>query len=108
MKCPKCETGVLKPVRVNSVEVDQCSACRGVWFDEPELSVLLGCEKRELKVLSGRQNERLDHKHGDCPRDSTRLTRMCSSLNPDVVVDVCPTCHGIWLDGGELQKLVSE
>jgi Zn-finger nucleic acid-binding protein len=23
----------------------------------------------------------------------------------DVIIDVCPSCHGVWLDPGELEKL---
>ena len=106
MNCPKCETGVLNAVKVRSVEVDQCSACGGVWFDESELTAMLDCAKRDLKALAGKENERLNHKHGDCPRDGVKLTRMYSVPNQEVIVDVCPECHGIWLDGGELAKLV--
>ncbi len=24
-----------------------------------------------------------------------------------VLLDVCPRCHGVWLDGGELEKVIS-
>lgn len=38
-----------------------------------------------------------------CPRDHTELT-------PDALkgisIDKCPTCDGIWLDGGELERIV--
>ncbi|MHB8086447.1 MAG: zf-TFIIB domain-containing protein, partial [Dehalococcoidia bacterium] len=27
---------------------------------------------------------------------------------PDVLVDQCPLGHGMWFDGGELQKVLSE
>jgi hypothetical protein len=38
-----------------------------------------------------------------CLRDGTELTeRVYGHLR----IDVCPTCHGVWLDAGELELLV--
>ncbi len=38
-----------------------------------------------------------------CPVDSTQLRRIERS---GVSVDACPSCRGIWLDRGELEKIV--
>jgi uncharacterized protein len=38
-----------------------------------------------------------------CPVDSTQLRRIERS---GVHVDACPSCRGIWLDRGELDKIV--
>ena len=38
-----------------------------------------------------------------CPTDGTELRRLERS---GVHVDACPTCRGIWLDRGELDKIV--
>jgi hypothetical protein len=38
-----------------------------------------------------------------CPVDSTELRRIDRS---GVHVDACPTCRGLWLDRGELDKIV--
>ncbi len=45
-------------------------------------------------------------KRGQCPRDATELLRVYSSFSKSVVVDSCPQCHGIWLDGGEFEELI--
>ena len=39
-----------------------------------------------------------------CPVDSTELRRIERS---GVHVDACPSCRGIWLDRGELDKIVA-
>jgi uncharacterized protein len=39
-----------------------------------------------------------------CPVDSTELRHIERS---GVSVDACPTCRGIWLDRGELDKIVA-
>ena len=44
-----------------------------------------------------------------CPKDQTSLrNRERETGAGDVVVmDVCPTCGGIWLDKGELERLTA-
>lgn len=34
--------------------------------------------------------------------------RMREVQKDDVMIDVCPNCKGVWLDRGELEKLMSE
>ena len=38
-----------------------------------------------------------------CPVDQTQLT---ISERQGVEIDFCPTCRGVWLDRGELDKLI--
>ena len=39
-----------------------------------------------------------------CPRDGAELVEV---ERDGVMIDACPTCRGIWLDRGELEKLVA-
>jgi Zn-finger nucleic acid-binding protein len=39
-----------------------------------------------------------------CPRDGARLVEV---ERDGVMIDACPTCRGIWLDRGELEKLIA-
>ena len=39
-----------------------------------------------------------------CPVDQSELRR---STRQGIEIDRCPTCHGIWLDRGELEKIVA-
>lgn len=42
----------------------------------------------------------------NCPKDQTALRERERDTGGELVVmDVCPTCGGIWLDKGELEKL---
>ncbi|HEX7022100.1 MAG TPA: zf-TFIIB domain-containing protein [Trueperaceae bacterium] len=38
-----------------------------------------------------------------CPNDQTPMTELQRN---GVVVDMCPNCRGVWLDRGELEKLL--
>ena len=44
---------------------------------------------------------------GVCPRDGSRLLRVVSAHNRAIILDTCPTCQGLWLDGGELAGLMA-
>ncbi len=40
-----------------------------------------------------------------CPNDGARLVEIERS---EVLVDACPECRGIWLDRGELDKILAK
>jgi hypothetical protein len=108
MKCPKCKTESFAAFSVQEVEVDRCSSCNGIWFDAQELVQLLTEDARQLTLLrEGEKKAELDAKRGNCPHDNSPLLRVYSSINRSVIVDACPQCRGIWLDGGEFEKLLS-
>lgn len=108
MQCPKCNTRALDAARVRGVEVDQCPECRGIWFDEAELANLLEARPADLKPLArGRSGGEANQRKGRCPRDGRALMRVRSTRNARLVVDVCPECQGLWLDGGEFIDLLA-
>lgn len=41
MKCPKCEIVELTMADRSGVEIDYCTACRGVWLDRGELDKII-------------------------------------------------------------------
>lgn len=41
MRCPKCPEAVLVMTERQSVEIDYCPLCRGVWLDRGELDKLV-------------------------------------------------------------------
>ena len=40
-----------------------------------------------------------------CPRDGAELVEVERN---GVMIDACPACRGIWLDRGELEKLIAQ
>jgi|SaaInlV_125m_DNA_1040241.scaffolds.fasta_scaffold90125_1 Zn-finger nucleic acid-binding protein len=106
MKCPKCKQIELKSYVINEIEVDQCPTCRGIWFDEQELPALLTHSSKDFKSLAqGKERSDLDKISGQCPVDDSDLMRVFSQPDRNVVIDRCPKCLGVWLDGGELKRL---
>jgi Zn-finger nucleic acid-binding protein len=106
VKCPKCATDTLVDFKVDDVVVNRCSSCDGIWFDADELSQLLAEDARQVTQLRrGSLREELAGKKGVCPREGGELLRVYSAVNRSVIIDACPDCRGIWLDGGEFEKL---
>jgi len=106
MKCPKCKTETMAVFKVHGVAVDRCSSCDGIWFDADELGELLAEDAQAVAALRrGGTHEELDGKRGNCPRDGGGLLRVYSAVDRTVIIDACPDCRGIWLDGGEFEKL---
>ena len=96
---------------IGTVVIDHCAACAGIWFDEGELQQgLAQGGKRELKQLSKSTAAVPDHDVtvGSCPRCSQHpaMTRTPSPTNPDLHVDTCLECGGVWYDGGEVDQLL--
>jgi len=101
MQCPKCHADELVQARSKhtGVTVDHCPQCKGMWCDRGELERMLDVVVSDLEVP---RNAELSTKK--CPKCARRL-RALPYRSTLVTVDTCLNCTGIWLDGGELQKL---
>ena len=104
-KCPKCMLPLSEVVMAGQ-RVDRCDTCAGVFFDVGELDAILTLIARFNAVTLNepdiplpdfeRQREVL------CPHDGAAMEP--SEAGP-VIIDTCPSCRGIWLDGGEITAL---
>jgi Zn-finger nucleic acid-binding protein len=112
MFCPNEKTE-LQQVKAEScygqtVILDQCPKCGGIWFDNLELYSPKQGEAEKIELLdvpnllstSVIQNNSLL-----CPRDSTNLVGLNDPFFPkDLVLARCQTCNGFWLNRGEFSK----
>lgn len=106
IECPKCAV-LLQSKILETIPVDQCPTCQGIWFDEQELqAVLTNSHDLRGRKHGSSPDPSLNQKHGTCPRDSSDMLRAFSTTDARVVLDVCPNCGGLWLDGGELDRLI--
>lgn len=102
MNCPKC-VSPLSEIAIENVCLDFCPGCKGIWFDKDEVAFVT-----ELKNdLPNPQAERTVGRPTGfpCPRCEAKLEELKFVPLLDLLVDRCPTCHGIWLDNGELHKV---
>jgi hypothetical protein len=74
---------------------ERCVRC-GATRTKKEFEGLPTCEPCELKIKSEREEKR------PCPMCQKPMEK---TVVLNIIVDKCPTCHGAWLDGGELDLL---
>jgi hypothetical protein len=53
----------------------------------------------ELKLAAARERQRA------CPVDGALMNKQVAHM---IVIDRCPSCHGVWLDAGELDCLTGD
>lgn len=123
MKCPKCIGKLQKKELVmyatssveelkgavisQSLEVDQCFICGGVWFDRGELDKYT---TEKVTIINAPSVDRaldkeLDAKQGKCPRCSVTMKKMPYEKEPSITIDFCEKCEGIWLDSTEIDRV---
>lgn len=73
------------------------------YFAKLEIKKRLELQAKRAQELAEAEKTRLKELHYmHCPKCGTTLSEEHIEA---VAVDVCPSCHGVWLDDGELPKL---
>ena len=99
-------------IEYEKIELDYCTRCRGVWFDAGELELLLGSaglggHEAFLEAVM-KSAASVSEKKRRCPICNIKMNKAFVDKEAKTVVDICPEGHGIWFDGGELERLLSE
>lgn len=110
--CPACKQVSMLLFGDDKLEIDSCPECFGLWFDGEELRQFLPSQSLAEKILS---QDRMEQMLRSQPRDPghERICPQCSIAMREspvgaVQVDVCFRCRGIWLDQGELSRLLEQ
>lgn len=103
MMCPKCNSAPLRSGKAKTTQLilDQCSKCKGMWFDKGELSTLLGTRAKEHFVIPKFAATMPD---AECPRCNVSLYKFCYP-GTLILVDGCRQCEGVWLDNNEWKTI---
>ena len=115
MKCPNDKSELIGCLYEGDIEIGRCPKCQGVWLDVGELEKIQETVEKdyaeELRKISdyvGRAYEMAGAKQAaelDCKGCGRVLDRREYGYCSQVMIDVCPSCRGIWLDKGELEML---
>ncbi|MFV8817721.1 MFS transporter [Haliea sp. E17] len=109
MRCPKCRAD-MEMTSYDGVEIDRCASCSGLWFDPGELEKLRSREAAaELDTGARRTGKRHDSiNRYNCPRCGGKMMQMLNVDSGQVWYESCVSCHGSYLDAGELTALNRE
>lgn len=111
--CPRCEQP-LYTVDYEGVEIDACRQCGGEWLDAGELRQLIEVSEPggEAEVAAARRARMpgvvLDRVRENllCPVCRRPMTAFNYGGDSGIILDKCEQCGGIWLDAGELHKVL--
>ncbi len=109
MNCPKCSAAMEK-VQYESIEVDRCTDCKGIWFDmleQEHLKALEGSEEIDIGDPEvGKQTNIVDRIA--CPVCDTPMIRMVDGRQPHIWFESCTVCYGVFFDAGEFRDYKQE
>ncbi|MFI5311742.1 MAG: zf-TFIIB domain-containing protein [Gemmatimonadales bacterium] len=110
--CPRCGA-TLQALQLGATTAHECAACGGLWLDPESLQKL--CDAREahagvVSALGARppasapSQDTVRYIH--CPHCGKLMNRVNFAHTSGVIMDVCKV-DGVWLDRGELERVVT-
>jgi Zn-finger nucleic acid-binding protein len=111
LACPRCREP-MQALRLGTTTARECAGCGGLWLDPASLQRLsIAREQRAtvVEVLVRRVPTLATPpdvvRYVPCPCCSKLMNRQNFAKSSGVVLDVCAT-HGVWLDRGELERVL--
>ena len=111
--CPRCQAA-LAPVEYEGVRVEACGRCNGHWLGRPQLKEIVDTREKTWgrDELAARRRPQLQGVPLDrlrealpCPACGQAMETFDYAGDSGILLDRCRGCGGIWLDGGELEKV---
>lgn len=112
MDCPKCKaTMEAKDMRTlkGLVTYDQCTGCKGFWFDTGEAEKLKNQWRPDFiddgDPEQGRELNAV--RDVDCPRCGKQMDKVTDRKQRHIQLETCPE-HGMFMDAGEFKDYTNE
>lgn len=109
MHCPNCNEELTKK-KLETIEVDECVSCKGLWFEDDELRQAKDAADADLnwmdfEIWKHQDKFKVSPKNRPCPKCQKPMPVVKYGAT-GVNIDCCPQCKGVWLDKGEFKKIV--
>lgn len=111
LKCPRCRED-MQALRLGGTTARECALCGGLWLDPESLQKLANAREENAGVVSAlAARVPLNAASPDvvryipCPCCDKLMNRSNFARSSGVILDVCKS-HGVWLDRGELQRVL--
>jgi uncharacterized protein len=102
LNCPKCSAPMENFV-FQDIQVDRCTACKGLWFDALEKDHLDEL-KDSASIDIGQSASIATPVHMDCPVCHTRMIEMVDPRDASIHFESCKVCYGLFFDAGKYRQ----
>jgi Zn-finger nucleic acid-binding protein len=92
-------------LELNQVEIDYCSACKGIWLDNGELELIFSNSNQKEISKSFTVKKDFDEAKRRCPICKKKMEKV-EFENTGIILDRCTNNHGLWFDSGELKSIL--
>jgi len=112
MECPKCNAQMIErsvEVLHGKVVLDQCSSCKGLWFDNGEAEQLKKSWMSDFLDSGDPQIGKTYNRVRDiqCPRCSKPMSKIRDPKQSHLEYEACAE-HGVFMDAGEFTDFKHE
>ena len=114
MQCPSCPEK-LSVMTYEGVDIQTCDGCGGEFIGSAQIAHIVRTREERFPIaMQAQLAERKPsfgipagetHRTLDCPSCCTTMSVINYYGDTGVFVDRCESCGGLWLDGGELEKV---
>lgn len=114
MNCPNCKH-ILRAVEYEGIHIETCTQCHGEWLDAGELGHIVKArevlfdvqERKAVAAAASIKGVRLKDVDRDlrCPTCGGQTDAINYGGDTGIIIDRCTSCHGMWLDADELEKI---
>ena len=104
MNCPRCNSS-METVKIAEEQIDRCTKCGGLWFDEFELDDLRAQEGSEAIDSGNSAKTSNPDARLNCPKGDGPMLRMVDIEHPHIWYETCDVCGGSFLDAGEFKDM---
>lgn len=104
INCPKCKVS-MKPFTFEAdLVIDRCDICHGTWMDKGELGRTAGDTHDFIDHAKAMSGPKTSLQCPKCP-PGYHLHEVSYAPGTKLIVEVCKTCEGVFLDSRELRQI---
>jgi len=100
----------MEKIRHQTVEVDRCTQCKGLWFDmleQEDLRTLKG--SGQIDTGDAAVGQEMNQKRVEkCPACQNRMIRLKDAQQPHIQYESCSICYGVFFDAGEFKDFTED
>jgi len=102
--CSKCG-GEIRSCVYLGVELESCQNCGGFFLDSKLVHKIPALAQSDAVGIEKRADQSaLDQATMVCPKCQCAMAKRITKKRKAIMLDVCPSCQGIWFDPGEYAK----